>query len=404
MDSRTFYVLYVPDGPIAACIDAIRVLANPAEKHRAHITVRGPYQRGGKKFDNINRIVEGSAINIHGSGNFFNSGQNTVYLRCESPQLEAVWDKPDYGFNPHITLYDGSSLEFAKNLWDIVSRRNYEISFMAGPLMPLVSSRRYQGGMALQADLDLRLLREFTGLDIDGAKIESLGQDGRLNAIDKLCDYLSMIDSRLALPRRQSLEPKAAGFEIKEVDITSLALSKIKVMARRNSATLGFLPEGAFDAYARRGWILAAMADGDVVGYVVYRVASMRAVLVHLCTAEGHRGQGIARQLFRSVAARTSDLHGILANTRRDFHAHTMWPRLGFAAVSEGPGRGTNQSVLTRWWYEHPHPTLFSNNASYIGLQSQIDVAIDLNVFYDLVMPWSREEADESARSKATGS
>ena len=107
MASRMFHVLYVPDGLIADCIDAIRVLAHPSEKHRAHITVRGPYQRASNRLDSVNRSIESSEINIDGSGNFFESGQNTVYLRCRSPNLESVWYKPDYGFNPHITLYDG---------------------------------------------------------------------------------------------------------------------------------------------------------------------------------------------------------------------------------------------------------------------------------------------------------
>ena len=396
MTSRTFHVLYVPDGLLAACIDAIRVLANPAEKHRAHITVRGPYYRGRKQVGAVNRFVEGAEISINGSGNFFDTGQNTVYLRCESPNLGDVWDKPDFGFNPHITLYDGSSQSFAVNLWEIVSERTYEFSFIAGPLIPLVSSRRHQGGMALRADLDLRFIREVTGLDIYGGAIESLEQSERLKAIDKLCAYLSTLGPESTLSRWEGSTNEGTEIDIKDISASSPILSSIKSLARKNSATLGFLPEGAFDAYAQRGWVLAAMANGELVGYVVYRVSNMKAVLVHLCTSEGHRGQGVARQLFRTVVGRTSELHGILANTRRDFPAHAMWPRLGFAAVGEKPGRGMNRAVLTRWWYEHPHPTLFSYNASYVGAQSQIDVAIDLNVFYDLVMPASREGADES--------
>ena len=396
MASRTFHVLYVPDGLIAGCIDAIRVLANPSEKHRAHITLRGPYQRRENPLGKINRLVEGSEIYIDGSGNFFSSGQNTVYLRCESSQLKAAWYKPDYDFNPHITLYDGTSHDFSRKLWDIVSSRTYKLSFVAGPLTQLVSLRRFQGGMTLYTDLDLRLLRDVAGLDSDRLPVEKLGEDERLQSIDKLCDYLSTCDSRLTSGRSQRSTHKAIGLEIKEVDITSQFLSIIKALAKRNSATLGFLPEGAFDAYAQRGWVLAAIADDDVVGYVIYRVSQMRAVLVHLCTDERRRGQGIAAQLFRGVVSRTSELRGILANTRRDFPAHSMWPRLGFAAIGERPGRGRNRSVLTRWWYEHAHPTLFSNQGSHVGAQSPIDVAIDLNVFYDLVMPSSREGADES--------
>ena len=396
MVSRTFHVLYVPDGLIASCIDAIRVLANPGEKHRSHITVRGPYPSSRNQFDNISRFVEGSEIKIDGAGNFFESGQNTVYLQCESPKLEHVWYKPDYGFNPHITLYDGSSYEFSRRLWEIVSSRTYDISFMAGPLTPLVSSRRRQGGMVLQADLDSRLLRDVADLDTDEVTVEGLGQDDRLKAIDKLCNFLSKIDSRWTSPQRQVFSHEEKGVEIEVVDINSTVLSGIKSLAKKNSSTLGFLPEGAFDAYAQSGWILAAIEEGELVGYVVYRESRMRAVLVHLCTDERYRGRGIARELFRSVVGRTSELRGILANTRRDFPAHTMWPRLGFTAIGERPGRGKKQTVLSRWWYEHPHPTLFSNTAFSIHTQSPIDVAMDLNVFYDLVMPSSGDGADES--------
>ena len=396
MPSRTFHVLYVPEGLVADCINAIRVFANPAEKHRAHITVRGPYYRSGNQVSTTSRLIEGAEINIRGPGNFLDSGQNTVFLRCESPSLENAWYKPDYEFNPHITLYDGVSCEFARKLWEIVSRRTYEFSFVAGPLVPLVSSRRGQGGMELRADLNLQLLQMVTGLNINGQTIESLGQDARLEAIGKLCDYLSTVDCQIALSRQEPSIYEGANLEIKEVSAASPVLAGIKSLARKNSTTLGFLPEGAFDAYAQRGWVLAAIADGEVVGYVVYRVSNMKAVLVHLCTTESQRGQGIARQLFRSVVSRTSDLRGILANTRRDFPAHAMWPKLGFSAIGENPGRGLKTTVLTRWWYEHPHPTLFSYSASYQGTQSQIDVAIDLNVFYDLVLPESRGNGEES--------
>ena len=391
-------MLYVPDGLIGSCIDAIRVLANPAEKHRAHITVRGPYRRRGNRSDKVSRFVEGSEILVEGPGNFFASGQNTVYLRCMSPGLEAVWHKPDYEFNPHITLYDGSSEEFARRLWDIVSTRTFNLLFIAGPLRPLMSSRRYQGGMALRADLDLRLLREVTGVAIDEVAIENLGDDARLKAIGKLCDYLSTRQSLLVLPGCRGIAHEATVVEISNDDGTSKVLSTIKTLAKKNNATLGFLPEGAFDAYARRGWILAAMIDGDLAGYVIFRVSRMRAVLVHLCTNEEYRGRGIARRLFRSVVERTTELRGIVANSRRDFPAHSMWPRLGFAAVGERPGRGMNGAVLTRWWYEHPHRTLFSNEASYVGTRAPIDVAIDLNVFYDLVIP-SYREGTEGSRS-----
>ncbi len=394
--SKTFHVLYLPDGLVSGCIDAIRLLANPAEKYRAHITIRGPYQRGMNPSLSFNRFVEGFEFNINGPGNFFEFGQNTVYLKCTSSKLKDAWYKPDYGFNPHITLYDGDSHEFAERLWNIIASWNYEISFVAGPLKSLVSSRPHQSGMGLPASLDARLIRDVTNLDVENVTSGVLQENQRLEAIGKLCEYLSTINSRMSSPIIEGFNHTAADIDIQVIDVDTGALSGVKALAKKYSSTLGFLPEGAIDTYAHRGWILAAMSNGVVMGYVVYRKSQMKAVLVHLCVDEQHRGQGIAKRLFRYVVDQTNELRGILANTRRDFPAHTMWPRLGFTAVGEIQGRAKKPSVLTRWWYEHQHPTLFTNNASYQGTHAPIDIAIDLGVFFDLVTRSPREVAKES--------
>ena len=47
---------------------------------------------------------------------FLNQNQNTVYLRCSSPELSQVWYKPNYPYNPHLTLYDGNDRGFANDL------------------------------------------------------------------------------------------------------------------------------------------------------------------------------------------------------------------------------------------------------------------------------------------------
>ncbi len=394
--SKTFHVLYVPDGLVSGCIDAIRLLANPEEKHRAHITIRGPYRRGLNPSHSFNRYVEGFEFNIHGSGNFFDSGQNTVYLKCASSKLRRAWYKPDYGFNPHITLYDGASRKFARQLWEIVSKRNYEISFIAGPMKSLTSTRPHQREMALSASLDSRLISDVTNLDVEQVRHGNLREFERLEAINKLCEFLSTINARISPSYRDVSDDPTPTIRVEQIRSDSPLLQDVKSLARKHSATLGFLPEGAIDAYAERGWILAAISAEGLVGYVVFRKSQMRAVLVHLCVDEQYRGQGIAKRLFRSVVDRTKELRGILANTRRDFPAHSLWPRLGFSAVGEIRGRAKKPSVLTRWWYEHQHPTLFSNAATYLGTRSPIDVAIDLEVFFDLATPSLKKETEES--------
>ena len=69
-------------------------------------------------------------------------------------------------------------------------------------------------------------------------------------------------------------------------------LKYVKDLWRKNSQTLGFFPEGAFNEHAARGWILAAISDsGEFCGYLLYRVVWRGSVwpigvIVHVCVKE----------------------------------------------------------------------------------------------------------------------
>jgi len=141
---------------------------------------------------------------------------------------------------------------------------------------------------------------------------------------------------------------------------------------------------------------VAAAVDGQdsLIGYFIYRVANIRAVLVHLCVSPAYRRIGVAKLLVDDLVERTRDLRGISISTRRDFIANQVWPRLGFAPIGERPGRGQRRTVLTNWWLEHPHETLFSIASLSRTERPPTDVVIDLNVFYDLHI--DRENSEES--------
>lgn len=159
IEKRIFYVVYFDNPDIQRCLDTIRLLCNPKEKRRAHITARGPRER----FTKISAITEyterikGKVIYIHGIGHFFNNDQNTVFLKCRSEQLRQVWNKPDYvGYNPHITLYDGDSREFASELFNRLSKLNLSFSCIADGLRPIVSTKSTKSQYTLKECEDLR--------------------------------------------------------------------------------------------------------------------------------------------------------------------------------------------------------------------------------------------------------
>ncbi len=166
---RVFYVIYVSDPLLEGILDGVRFLANPHEKGRAHVTVRGPYRQ---RYDLTaqQRRIAGTRLTCHGAGSFFGPRQNTVFVRCDSPALRDVWHKPDYGYHPHLTLYDGSSRVVAEDLLTLLEAADARFGFEVVGLEPLLSTKG-------QANLDLAaawalarpLLQERLGADLPQA-------------------------------------------------------------------------------------------------------------------------------------------------------------------------------------------------------------------------------------------
>ena len=73
-----------------------------------------------------------------------------------------------------------------------------------------------------------------------------------------------------------------------------------------------------------------------------------------------------------------------------------MWPRLRFHAMGERRGRAKDGSTLTIWWLDHGHPDLFSSLRAE-QLEAKLVVAIDANIFFDLVDS-SRPHSEELNR------
>jgi len=186
-----FYVLHVKAKPLADCLDAIRFLCDPLQKQRAHVTVRGPYRKR-ISVNKLNDKVSGGIVSFDGVGNFFSSHQNTVFFRCSAPRLKAVWNKPDFPFNPHLTIYDGKSAEFAHRLFELVSRYQYPLRFRAEQL-EAIESKKGQSSMSLALAFNSDLVRKAIGQGIVAADVPGLSEHERLKMIDRLCRYLGTI-------------------------------------------------------------------------------------------------------------------------------------------------------------------------------------------------------------------
>lgn len=192
------------------------------------------------------------------------------------------------------------------------------------------------------------------------------------------------------------------------VDDGSARLDDILELHRRHRATLGFLPAQAFYDRATAGTLLAAVCEDATVGYALYDLPRDEIALRHLCVATSHRGRGIASQLVDEVAHRHPERRGIRVRCRRDWAANLMWPRLEFEPLADAPGRSAARHLLTTWWRDFGHPTLFS--VSHLA-GPRVVAVLDTNVVLDLATrrPWSEESqgllsdwVDERARLAVT--
>jgi ribosomal protein S18 acetylase RimI-like enzyme/predicted nucleic acid-binding protein len=165
------------------------------------------------------------------------------------------------------------------------------------------------------------------------------------------------------------------------INAQSPHLETVKALGRANKATLGYLPDGAFDDHAADGHVLAALDDSNCVGYVLYRIVRDRAAITHFCIATEARGRRIARTMLDHLIERTKKHRGIILSCRRDFDANKLWPHLGFHWLATIRGRAKKGSELDRWSLDYFKPDLFRETDQSTAL----DAAIDANIFLDLV-------------------
>jgi 2'-5' RNA ligase len=196
--------IYLEDKKLQVYLDALRLIINSSEKRRSHITIRGPLKRlySLKELERWNTVINGAFISITGVGSFFNHNQNTVFLKCESAALREIWKKSEYGYNPHITLYDGKSKEYANSLLKILNKYRYNITFSVGCLSPLLSIKGQQDfDIKFSINGDLKAISDVLHESIDFSKLDQFTETRKFASINRLCEYISKYSS-LAFEQR----------------------------------------------------------------------------------------------------------------------------------------------------------------------------------------------------------
>lgn len=110
-----FLFVRIHDKPAINLLEEIRIkLKGKPSKSPIHITVRGPLKNRptANKLESLWSILEGEGLLLHGIGRFEFSDREIVYIKSHSHAIRKIWWKRDYpiirfGFNPHISLYEG---------------------------------------------------------------------------------------------------------------------------------------------------------------------------------------------------------------------------------------------------------------------------------------------------------
>lgn len=128
-----YFALFLDGGNyIEKCLILIKYISRPKSKSLPHITLRF-FEENDPKTDYINYLTQKKIfyLDIIEPGTFNLKEQNgsyVVFLRCESEELEEIDYRPDFPYSRlHITLYEGSDLEYAKNLYDELAKQRWLI-------------------------------------------------------------------------------------------------------------------------------------------------------------------------------------------------------------------------------------------------------------------------------------
>lgn len=183
------------------------------------------------------------------------------------------------------------------------------------------------------------------------------------------------------------MPPQLPFFRIECVAPGTAHFEELLTLHKKKKARLGPFPRGAFEEHAADDLILGAFDQNNrLAGYLLYRRSRSRASIVHLTRYDEYAGMGVTRSLVRSVLERTRNLSGVGLYCRQDYRLDRMWQSLSFTIRATKIGRGRDGAILDYWWFDHGHEDLFAIAARAEDC-TRTTVAIDANVFYDLVYP-----------------
>jgi len=166
-------------------------------------------------------------------------------------------------------------------------------------------------------------------------------------------------------------------------------------IAKKQKATLGFLPDSAFGDRARAGRLLIATRGDRVLGYSIFDLPrSGQIKLRHVCADPAARGLDLGHRMLDKIAELHPSATGMIADCRQDYGLEGFWTNAGFFPRSERKGRASSGSILVVWWRQLSQMDLFD-----VAMAAEPGgiVVLDTNVVSDLYAPTRVSRIDREA-------
>lgn len=127
-----FIVFNEPD--VVGVIQYLSSILGGKIQGNPHLTIQGPFDEKVQlqKIESIKDKLKDDLFFIGNPGIFSTRNGVALYLKIQSPNLLSVWDKPDfpvakYGFNPHITIYEGPDRARAERALAFLKKNHVEL-------------------------------------------------------------------------------------------------------------------------------------------------------------------------------------------------------------------------------------------------------------------------------------
>ena len=192
-------VLNIDNQVVTPALDLIRKLSNPRSTSIPHITIRYIDKLSESNLE-LYENAKPTYIDLMAPGSFGalchedDGSRKTVFIKCSSDELEMLAHKPHYPDSVfHITLYDGTSADYARKLLKTLNKYSWNIraDLSANSEITEISlnnskKKSYQKPIDYIEDTKNLFLR-ITGQNLNPDLVESLSDQEKIDIIDMVC-------------------------------------------------------------------------------------------------------------------------------------------------------------------------------------------------------------------------